>query len=166
VINQLDPVTGKVVPIDEFVTFVVQSSATEAVPTQAVHNHISIDGDHRSMTKFSKKTDQNFLKVSKVILSLVEVAKVILETQSLKIRMFTISDLSGFRAPLLSQYNSLTTYLIVAINFRSQDGHPTHFVIPYQKNEKYTPRSSLENVLSRTCKSDKKVVLLGPGGTG
>lgn len=137
-LSRINQVTGRPEVTDEFAILVLESSATEAVPGQAWHNRIPVDGDHRSMTKFSKKTDQYFRQVSSDILSLVDVAQAMLEKQSLK----------------------------TPTNFRSQDGHPTHFVVPYLKNEKYTPRSKLENILSKTSKLEKIVVLLGLGGTG
>jgi hypothetical protein len=63
---------------------VLESSATEAVPGQARHNHIPIDGDHRSITQFPKRTHPDFLQVSSDINSLVVIAEAIMEKQSLK----------------------------------------------------------------------------------
>ena len=54
----------------------------------------------------------------------------------------------------------------IVIDFRSRDGHPIRMFVPYLKNELYTPRRGIDNILSKTCKDEKAVVLLGPGGTG
>ena len=90
--NRLTPINGKWEVYDKRTILVQISSATEAVPNQVRHNHIPIDGDHKSMIKFSKKTDNSFRQVNAEILSMIHIAQVMLETQSLEPCMSTVSN--------------------------------------------------------------------------
>ena len=67
---------------------VLKESAIDAVPSQAQHNQIPIDGDHRSMIKFSKRTDQHFQQVSSDILHLVSIAQAMIDKESINAGMF------------------------------------------------------------------------------
>lgn len=85
----MNPETQKPERMDETAILVLESSATEAVPGQARHNHIPIDGDHRSITKFPKITNSYFQQVALNIGALVEVAKAICDKQSLRTCRFS-----------------------------------------------------------------------------
>jgi hypothetical protein len=74
---------------DQFAIMVLESSATEAVLSQARHNYIPIDGDHRSMIKFAKKTDQHFQQVSSHIRDLASIAQSRVDKQSFNSGMFS-----------------------------------------------------------------------------
>ncbi|KAF2799767.1 TPR-like protein [Melanomma pulvis-pyrius CBS 109.77] len=132
-LSEINRATGRLELTDKSSIMVLETSATEAVPSQARHNYIPIDGDHRSMIKFARKTDQYFQQVSSDILHLVSIAQAMIDKQSVQ---------------------------------SATDGRSTYFLVPYQKNERYTPRSKLDNLLSRISGSTKAIALLGHGGTG
>ena len=147
---------------------VTEESATGAVPTQARHNHIPIDEDHRGISKFSR-TDQDFRTVRGHIVSLVEVAQKIVDDRSLKRRTCSAFNRNFLETlpPNTYDYSRKLIYVLsVATDFHSRDGQPTHFIVPYIKNEKYIPRQKLDGLLTNLAKSQRRGVVLGPGGTG